>query len=95
MTMSRPYTHHEHDELLLANNGRTITLDGIKHVLRVSVHHAIYPYAHDVLSVYAEPKDKTTEYYHKTKRELGNDWRIDLDDSDPEVMGEVLSQLIA
>lgn len=79
-------------EAWLDANGKTVKIDGIKHVLEVSTHRAIYPYREDVISVYAEPINKNSEYYLKTKRELGDDWSTDVLDSGDELYIEVAQQ---
>jgi hypothetical protein len=91
--MSATYTHTETQDLLIRNHGTVILLDGIKHTLSVSTYWAIYPYAHEVITAHAEPKDKRSEYYRRTREELGDDWSTDLLDSDVTVLADVLAQL--
>lgn len=68
----------QNDEFWMELHKKEVSIDGIIHVLNVSVFTAIYPYKHDVISVMAEPKDKTTKYYRDEKRRLGDDWSIDV-----------------
>ena len=79
-------------EFWLNANGKEVLINGIKHILRVSVYRAIYPYEHQVLTVHAEPKNKNTEYYQATKKELGDDWSTDVLGSF-EIECDVMAQL--
>lgn len=57
-------------------DGKIVIIDGYKHRLKVSVYTAKYPYIHKVITVDAVPINKTTKYYKKWKRKLGDDWSI-------------------
>jgi len=75
------------------HNGKIVTIDGIKHVVKVATWQAVYPYRHDVIDVSATVCNRRSEYYRETKRSLGDDWSVDLLASDCELQAEVLSQL--
>lgn len=62
----------------LEYDGFIVTIDGIKHRIRAHSSHAIYPYAHESLSVTAEEVDKTRKGYQDVKRHLGDDWLLDV-----------------
>lgn len=79
----------------LEHDGKTVTIDGIKHVLRVNCYEVIYPYRHQVISVYAEVKNKNTKYYRDLRREYGDDWSTDVLESDELLTNQILQQLEA
>jgi len=77
----------------LKHDGKTVKIDGILHVLKVSTYKAIFPSAHQVITVHAEVKDKSTKYYQDIRAELHDDWSTDILDSDVEIQAHVLQQL--
>lgn len=89
--MSKHYDYY--GETWEKHDGKEVTIDGYKYILRVSVYNAVYPYEHKAISVYADPKNKDCKYYQDVKRELGDDWSTDVLDSDPELSGHILNQL--
>ena len=62
------------------HNGKTVMLNGIAYKIQYSEYNAIYPYKHVAVSIYLDPINKRSEYYLKTKRELGDDWSMDAKD---------------
>lgn len=80
------------NEFWLEQDGVSIVLNNHQHILKVSNFQAIYPYEHESLQVVAEPVDKTTEYYRSAKRQLKDDWCIDVLGSF-ETECEVLNQI--
>jgi hypothetical protein len=74
------------------HNGKIVTIDGIKHKIIVDVFHAIFPYQHDAISVQAEAVNKNTEYYLSEKDKLGDDWSVDVLDSDVTLTANVFRQ---
>lgn len=62
----------------LEYDGFTVTIDGIKHLIRARSGRAIYPYPHNDIHVTAEQVDKTTKSYQDVKRYLGDDWLLDV-----------------
>jgi hypothetical protein len=76
----------------VAHDGTEVWLHGYRHTLRVRSTEAIYPYAHTVLSVSAEPVNKTTRYYQDTRQKLGDDWSIDVLSSE-DIAVPVMKQL--
>lgn len=74
------------------HHGKVVEIDGHKHRIRCSVYMARYPTEREVISVYAEPVDKTSEYYLESKRKLKDDWATDILDSDVELQSDVLQQ---
>lgn len=78
----------------LVHNGKTVKLDGVSHTLRCTTHFARYPIKVEVISVHAEP-DKNSAHYKEIKRQLGDDWSVDVLDSDIELQAEILQQLAA
>lgn len=91
--MSRDYTGDKLDEFWVRNNGRTIVLDGVKHVLGVDVYEAIYPTERMVMTVHAEVKNKQSKYYRDEKQRLGDDWSVDVLESDPNVVLQIMEQI--
>ena len=77
----------------MAQTGKVVTLDGIKHVLRVESYRAIYPYVRDVLKVWATPVNRRSRYYQDVRARLGDDWSTDVLESDVCVIADVISQL--
>jgi len=75
------------------HNNKTVTIDGIQHVIKVSTYMARYPTAQEMISVFAEPKNKSTKFYQETRQRLGDDWSTDILDSDITLQAEVLTQL--
>ena len=65
-------------EQWLEHDGKKVRLHGHAHTLKVRSYEAIYPYAHTVLHVSAEPVNKETRYYQDIKRQLGDDWSTDV-----------------
>lgn len=76
----------------LEHDGKIVTIDGIKHRLKVSTTKAVYPRRETTVSVYASPVNRQSQYYKSTKRKLGDDWSTDVLES-PETEAEVMRQL--
>jgi hypothetical protein len=76
-------------------DGRKVTLDGIKRVIRVRSYRARYPYERIVVNVDAVPTKAAmrSEAYRAVRRDLGDDWFTDILQSDPSVQEEILRQL--
>jgi len=83
----------QHNSWWLQQDGKTVLLDGIAHVIRVSTYRASYPYERDVISVQAEPVNKTTQYYLAIKKVLGDDWSTDVLASGPSFQTQVMQLL--
>lgn len=62
-------------------DGREVTVRGRRYRLRVRQFRQRYPYEADMLQVYADPLDRDAEYYD-TRRQLGDDWSVDVIGSD-------------
>ena len=77
------------------HNGKTVYLEGLSHTVKVESYRAYYPYERDVINVFAEPKNKNSKAYRETKARLGDDWSIDVLESEPEVYTDVLTQCLA
>ncbi len=77
-------------------DGRTVTVDGMECVIRVSSYLARFPREERVIHVHAVPTEAAmlTEAYLSVKRDLRDDWSTDVLDSDPEVQTEILEQLV-
>jgi len=73
-------------------DGRKVEIDGHVHILRVSSYEVIFPVKQRVISVYAEPVDKTSKWYCAIRAELRDDWSTDVLQS-PEVESAIYSQL--
>ncbi len=74
----------------LDHNGKIITIDGIKHKIKVSTWKAVYPSEHSEISVFAEVLDKKCGHYVFYKDMLGDDWGTDVIASSPEYTAKVL-----
>jgi hypothetical protein len=83
----------EFDQVWLSHHGKTVKISGLEYKLNVKTMLCRYPYAHQSLSVYAEPVDREGDEYLATKRKLGDDWDLNVLDSDIELRADVLSQL--
>lgn len=81
------------NDVWLNHNGKIVMLRGIKHVLRVSTHRAVFPYRHIAISVSAEPLNKNTKYFQKGVKELKDQWSIDVLSSDFDFQCEILRQV--
>ncbi len=77
----------------LDHDGTAITLDVYVHTLKVDTYEVIYPYAHTVLRVHAQPQYTETKWYKAMKRQLGDDWSTDVLGSDIDVQLDVMQQL--
>lgn len=76
----------------LEQDGKMVTLDGLKYRIRAKVSRGVYPYEANYLDVYAEPASKRSKKYRDTRRALGDDWVLSVTDS-PETEAEVMRQL--
>lgn len=74
-------------------SGKIVLIDGIQHRLRVREYTARYPREERRIDVSAEPVSKSSRYYRETKQSLGDDWSIDVLDSDCELQVAILEQL--
>lgn len=76
------------DELFDGSKGKTVTLDGHEYTIK-----EIKPFKHvpGIDTVVLEPKDKNSDWYRETRRQLRDDWYQDV--SDPERLVELASQL--
>jgi hypothetical protein len=74
-------------------NGRKVKIEGRAYRIRATVSTAIYPYEDEVISVHAEPINKRSKYYLKTKAELGDDWSTDVLESSIELICDIWTQL--
>lgn len=81
MSRSRTYA-----EPWLEFDGLQVVVDDVLYTLHVSCYEAIYPYPESRVSVMAEPVNKHTVYYQTAKRYLGDDWSIDVLESDNEYL---------
>jgi len=81
------------NEFWSRHNGKTVTLNGIAYKIKYSEHNAIHPYKHVAVSIYLDPVNKRSEYYLKTKRELGDDWSMDAKDISDIALIKILKQL--
>lgn len=86
---------NEQNESWIQYNGKSVYIDGIKHIIKVSTYKAIYPYKHIALHVDAIPADKNTKYYRTLKAKLGDDFSVDLLQSDCELQANILLQILA
>jgi hypothetical protein len=75
------------------HNGKRVKIDGLVHELQVTVYRARYPLDETVISVYAEPVNKSSRYYEKIRAALRDDWSTDVLESAPELQAKILAQL--
>lgn len=87
--MSKPLS--DFNSQWIKHHGATVKIGKHAHVIKVSVYDAIYPVHQRVISVYADPVNKHSVEYLKTKKILGDDWSTDLLES--ECGDEVFQQL--
>lgn len=81
------------NEFWSRHNGKTVTLNGIAYKIHYSEYNAVYPYKHVAVSIYLDPINKRSEYYLKTKRELGDDWSMDAKDISDIALTKIFRQL--
>lgn len=89
--MGRNIHYHEN---WMEHDGKTVRIDGHSYRLKVSTYEATYPYRHTAISVMAEPKDKDSEMYRRTRKDLGDDWSTDVLESDISLQANVLHQCL-
>ena len=79
----------------LEHDGRIVTFDGLKCVVRVSSYMQKYPYERNVTDVSLEPTvaAKRSKRYGAIKMVLGDDWSTDVLSAEPELQTEILQQL--
>lgn len=77
----------------IEHNGKVVTMDGIKYELCCYTFEQRYPYKAEMISVSAVCVNKRSKFYRDRKEQLGDDWSIDVLDSDVTVQADVLSQL--
>lgn len=65
-------------------DGLRVSVDGKRYTIRVHVFQARWPGSDAWITVYADPLDKRDPEYLKTKQALGDDWSIDLLETDVE-----------
>lgn len=80
-------------EFWLSANKSIVTVDGLEYVLQCSLHNAIYPYPRTVLSVYADPLDKNSPEYIKSRDWLHGHWSVDVLNSEDFCI-KVIEQLL-
>jgi hypothetical protein len=75
------------------HHGKIVKIHGVKHRLNIIEYETHYPSQTRVISVHAEPIDYKTAYYLNTKHELGDDWSVDVLDSDVMLQAKILRQV--
>jgi hypothetical protein len=75
------------------HHGAVVLIGAEAYSIQVSSWNAIYPVRQRVISVSAVPIDRQSAHYLETKRRLGDDWSIDVLDSDVDLQASILSQL--
>ncbi len=78
---------------LLENNGKTVTIDGLRYKINASRSEAIYPYRHVVIHVYLEPVNKNSTFYKEMKEKLRDNWVLSYDSLSDDNQIEVDIQL--
>jgi len=59
-------------------DGRKVTVEGHDYILRVTSYMAIFPVEQRVISVYADPVDKDSQWYWDHHRQAGGAWSTDV-----------------
>jgi len=79
----------------LPYNGKQVTIDGLRCVIKVSQYEGRYPYRRKVVNAWAVPNAaaQRTEKYREQKQRLGDDWFIDLLLMDDESYEQLFKQL--
>lgn len=72
----------ENNEKWLDVNGKTFKENGIKYIVKVRTFNAIYPYSRKVIDAIAEPANKNSATYLREKKTMGDDWCVDLLESE-------------
>ena len=72
----------ENNEKWLDVNGKTFKKNGIKYIVKVRTFNAIYPYSRKVIDVIAEPVNKNSATYLREKKNMGDDWCVDVLESE-------------
>lgn len=89
--MSKDLT--KNNEFWLDYDGKKFKLDDLTYQIRSHSFEGIHPYKRQVLTVYADPVSKTSKEYLKIKRELRDDWSLDVLDSDIETTVKIMQAL--
>jgi hypothetical protein len=85
--MSHDIKYHS---VWLNHDGDLISIDNVVCQVKVRVVNAIYPYKHTAIYVDADPVDKEDPKYLETKRQLNDDWSIDILSMDPDKIVSLL-----
>ncbi len=83
----------EPKELLLSNNGKVVSIDGVKYKIKSNRHEVIYPYKHTKIDVWLEPLNKKGKEYLHIKGKLGDEWVMNYDTLSDDHQIEVLKQM--
>ena len=74
------------------HDGKKVVIRGSKHVLRVDFFMQKYPYEAEMVRVFAVPTSKTSKNYREIRALLGDDWSIDVLESDIELQSDIIKQ---
>lgn len=75
------------------HNGKCVKISGRAYRLQVTQYTAKYPVVCEMVDVQAVPTNKRAKWYLDEKANLGDDFTVDVLDSDIELQAEILSQL--
>ena len=83
------------NEKLVEYNGKITKIGGKTHKIRVYTIHAIYPYDHYEIFMYADMCNKYDPEYVEIKNKLGDDYSTDLLESESEIYAEAITNIKA
>ena len=61
--------------------------------IRTMLFTAVYPCKMAMISVYGEPLNKRNRHYLDVKQQLGDDWTMDILESDPEYQAMIIRRM--
>ena len=74
-------------------DGQTVSIDGLKCVLKVRTQNSVYPRKQVTISVDADPVNKKSKKYLAIRSQLGDDWSTDVLSLGPEEQSKILEKL--
>ncbi len=74
-------------------DGKRVKINNLTHTLKVTVMDQKYPYPEKLVDVIAVPLSKSSKHYIETKKQLGDDFVVDILNVSIETLTDVYNQL--
>ncbi len=74
-------------------DGKRVKINNLTHTIKVTVMDQRYPYPEKLVDVTAIPLSKLSKYYIETKKQLGDDFVVDVLNGSIEILTDVYNQL--